>query len=187
MERRIQAHTGRRTGVWEVSCAAFGVSDKKKPPIHVVSTSDTPGQRIVVTSEMVVEVGEGFSPLLRKISRYEQRSLRSVRGHTYDFVDLVIRIGHSFDKSSPVDVVVEIEYRPCLIVEDCESLVDEMMKRITAPLIPPQVGQDRMANAVAAQAYTFERVIVDVSKALPGNSPLYSDRHAALHYIKVLG
>lgn len=188
IERRIQAHTGKRIATWEVSCAMMGTADKKKPPLHIISTSEAPGQRFVVTNGILAEVGEGFPQVLRKISRYEQRSVRAVRGHVYDFIDLYVRTGLSFDKGSPVGVVVEVEYRPSLFVDDCANLMSELMSRITAPLIsPPHAGQDPSANAAATTAYSFERVTVDIGATLPDEPILFSHRHASLLYMKLLG
>jgi TATA-binding related factor (TRF) of subunit 20 of Mediator complex len=164
--RRVRAHTGRRTDAWEVTVAAFATPDKKKPSLHIVTLSEVPGRRFVLSSGLVSEVGETFPSLLKKMSLYEPRATRVIRGATYDFADLVVRVGISFDRGAPAGVVVEIEYRPCAIADACVALVGELMDRIVAPLVPtPQAGQDPSASAAATVMYTYERITSPVSTA----------------------
>lgn len=185
--RRVMAHTGRRLGNWEVTCTAMTAADRKRPMLEIVSMSSALERRFVVSEGMVAEVGEGFPALLKKIPKYEQRSTRAIRGATFDFVDLVVSVGLSFDKGSPAGVVVEIEYRPCEYSEDCAELVEELMGKIAAPLVPPpQAGQDSSVNDVASTCYTYERVTADMAKLLPKEPRAFSHRHAAVLYVKLL-
>lgn len=185
--RRVMAHTGRRVGAWEVTCTAMNAADKKRPSLEIVSMSDALERRFVVSQGMVSEVGEGFPSLLKKVSKYEQRSSRAVRGAAFDFVDLIVRVGLSFDKGAPSGVVFEIEYLPCNYADDCADLVREFMSKIAAPLVPPpQAGQDSSVNDAASTCYTYERVTADMAKLLPNEPRAFSHRHAAVLYVKLL-
>jgi TATA-binding related factor (TRF) of subunit 20 of Mediator complex len=166
--RRVRAHTGRRTGAWEVSLAILATPDKSAPTLAVVTLSDVPGRRFVLSPStlLVAEVGDSFPSMLKKLSSYAPRSTRVVRGAAYDFADLVVRVGISFDRGAPAGVVVEIEYRPCADVGACASLVTELMDRIAAPLVPPPLaGQDPSASAAATAAYAYERVLAPETEA----------------------
>lgn len=166
----------------------MGAPDRKKPPLEMVSISGTPGVRYVVTDGLVAEVGDGFPALLKKTSRYDQRSARTVRGAVYDFDDLLVRVGLTFEKSAPLGVVVEIEARPCGNAEACAEMCAELMDKIAAPLVPPpQAGLDTAANSAATNLYGYQRVTADIKSLLPGEpDKLFTNRHAAVLYVKLL-
>jgi hypothetical protein len=185
--RRVIAHTGRRVEPWDVSCAVMATPDRKKPPLVVVTMSDASDRHFAVSGGMIAEAGRGFPALLRKISRYDQRSLRAIRGAAYDFADLAVRVGLSFDKGAPAGVVVEIEYRPCAVATECANLVGELMDKISAPLVPPpHATQDPSANSASTTLYAYKRVDADIAKLLPNEPPSFSHRHAAALYAKLL-
>lgn len=156
--------------------------------MELVSMSGAAGVRYVVADGLVAEVGDGFPALLRKVSRYEPRAARTVRGAVYDFDDLLVRVGLTFEKTSPLGVVVEIEMRPCDVAEACAEMCAELMDKIAGPLVPPpQAGQDINANAAATTLYTYQRVTVDIKKLLPDEPErVFTNRHAAVLYVKLL-
>jgi hypothetical protein len=185
--RRVKAHTGIRFAPWEVSCVIMGTADKKRPPMDIVHLSEAADRRYVVCNGVVAEVGDGFQQVLQKVSKYEQKAVRVVRGSTYEFGDFCVRVGLSFDRGSPAGVVVEIEYRPCAYVEQCSALIAELMERIMAPLVPPpHAGQDPAASAAATSTYTHVQVSANIAKLLPEDPPGFSLRHAAILYVKLL-
>lgn len=185
--RRVKAHTGRRCDLWEVSCAVLTDVDRRRPQLDLVHMSEAPDRRFVVTEGLVAEVGVGFPQLVKKVSRYEQRTLRTIRGSAYDLGDFCVRVGLSFEKASPAGVVVEIEYRPCTFASECKGLVNELMEKFASPLVPPpQISQDPNANAAATSAYKYSPVAADVSNVLPGENTEYSLRYAAVLYVKLL-
>jgi TATA-binding related factor (TRF) of subunit 20 of Mediator complex len=185
--RRIKAHTGLRLAPWEVSCVVMVPPEKGRAQMDIVYLSEAGDRRYVLCDGTVAEVGEGFQQVLQKVTKYEQKAVRLIRGSAYEFGDFCVRAGLSFDKGSPVGVVVEIEYRPCAYVEQCAALIGELMERIAAPLVPPpHAGQDPSTIAAANSSYTCERVSVDIAKLLPDDPPAFSLRHAAMLYVKLL-
>lgn len=136
----------------------------------------------------MAEVGPGFDAVLKKASRYEQRSSRTVRGSVYDFGDLLVRVGLTFEKNAPQGVVVEIEARPCGIADGCAEMCAELMDKIAGPLVPPpQAGSDAGANAAATTLYAYQRVSVDIKSLLPEEpDTVFTNRHAAVLYVKLL-
>lgn len=198
--RRVEAHTGRKTGTWDVSVSFHAAPQRKRgasdqaqshPPIEIVSLSSQPKKIYLLAGNLIVETEPAFVPMMRKISIYAPKVSRSVRGATYDFVDFAVSVGMSFDKhGSATGVVVEIEYRPCPITTECEKLIGELMEKIAAPLVPPppppHATQDREVSAAATTAYNYTRVEVDSAKVSAKDLVPFSNVTSALLYAKLL-
>lgn len=186
--RRVEAHTGRKVGDWEVSSAMYAMADKKRPPIEVVSFSDVESRLFVLVNSVLTETDHGFLQVVRKISAYQPRLMRTIKGSEYDFVDFCVRVGLAFDRhNAATGVVVEIEYRPCPVTEDCERLIGELMERIAAPLVPPpQTGTDPSVNVAATTAYSYKRVELEAAKVPKDDLMPFSNRTGALLYAKML-
>lgn len=186
--RRVKAHTGRLVGDWKVSCSIYSSNDKKRPPLEIISFDETKPPLYILVNRTVTEVDPAMVPLLRKISVYQPRLSRSIKGSEYDFIDFIVRVGLVFGKGpQPTGVVVEIEYRPCIIVEDSQALIGELMDKIAAPLVPPpQSSGDPTVSAAATTAYNFKRVIVDADKVNPADMTPFTMRSAAILYAKLL-
>eukprot|EP00177_Eucheuma_denticulatum_P002075 GFKZ01003710.1.p1 GENE.GFKZ01003710.1~~GFKZ01003710.1.p1 ORF type:complete len:212 (-),score=28.94 GFKZ01003710.1:279-914(-) len=186
--RRVEAHTGRRVDRWEVSCSLYSSNDKKRPALEIVSFSDVSSKLFTRFKGMVMESDQGFLNVVRKMSGYQLRSTRLIKGAEYDFVDFRVRVGVVMDRHGiPKGVVVEIEYRPCPVTADCERLIGELMERIAAPLVPPpQTSGDPAVSAAATTAYNYNRVELDVSTVNPKDLNPFSHRTAAILYAKLL-
>lgn len=185
--RRVEAHTGRKVGDWEVSSAMYVMTDKKRPPIEIVSFSDVEGRIFVLVNSVLTEMDQSFLQVIKKISAYQLRGTRTIKGSEYDFVDFCVRVGLAFRQQTPTGVIVEIEYRPCPVTDDCERLIGELMERIAAPLVPPpQTSGDHSVSVAATTAYNYKRVEVDAAKAPKDDLVPFSNRSAALLYAKLL-
>lgn len=186
--RRVEAHTGRKSGRWEVVVSVYGPEEKKRAPIEAVTFSDVKNRVFILLPSMVTEVEPSMLPLMSKISPFKLRTKRAVRGDEYDFEDFCVRVGVSFDRhNSPAGVVVEIEYRPCGSVAQCGGLITELMELIVAPLVPPpHPGQDPSINAAATNQYTYEAVKLDEKKVPPTDLNPFSHRTSAWLYASLL-
>lgn len=186
--RRVEAHTGRKVGDWQVSSAVYATPDKKRPQIEVFSFSDVESKRYILFNSVVTEADPGFEQFMKKMSAYQHRYTRVIKGTEYDFVDFCVRVGLTFDRhTAPTGVVVEIEYRPCPMAADCELLIAELMEKIAAPLVPPpQTNGDASISAAATTAYNYNRVECDMSKVNITDFCPFSMRSAAILYAKLL-
>lgn len=186
--RRVEAHTGRRVDDWQISCSIYSTTDKKRPSLEVVSFSDVESKLYTRFNGMIMESDHGFLNVIRKMSGYQVRSTRTIKGTEYDFVDFCVRVGLVFDRhTSPKGVVVEIEYRPCPVTVDCERLIGELMERIAAPLVPPpQTSGDPSVSAAATTAYNYNRLELDMARVNPKDLSPFSHRTAAILYAKLL-
>ncbi len=184
--RRVEAHTGRRTGSWEVQYAQYATPDKR-PTLEILSSSENPERRVVMFGPRVLEGEEALPTQLQKLATYSPRAMRTIRGAEYDFVDFRVRVGLVFDKNNAASgVAVEIEYAPCLVADDCTALITELMERIAASLVPPpQAGQDSLATKAATTNFKFSRVEVDFKKHLQLEKPYFTLRHSMLLYRKL--
>lgn len=186
--RRVEAHTGRKVGDWQVSSTVYATPDKKRSQIEVVSFSDIGSKRYVLFNSIVTETDPGFEQFMKKMSAYQHRYTRMIKGSEYDFVDFCVRVGLAFDRhTAPTGVVVEIEYRPCPMATDCELLIGELMEKIAAPLVPPpQMNGDASISAAATTAYNYKRVECDTSNVNAKDFCPFSLRSAAILYAKLL-
>lgn len=186
--RRVEAHTGRRTGNWEVTISSHSSPDKKRPTIQIITLSSQPKRIYILAGIILTDTEPAFVALMRKISAYAPKTSRSVRGVLYDFADFGVAVGMSFDKhGSPTGVIVEIEYRPCAATSECEQLIGDLMEKIAAPLVPPpQASQDPAVSVAATTAYNYGRVMLDGKKVAAKDLVPFSTRTTALLYAKLL-
>lgn len=184
----MEAHTGRKVGEWQVTFAVYATPDKKRPQIEVMSFSDIDSKRYILFNSIVTETDPGFEQFMKKMSAYDHRLTRTIKGNEYDFVDFCVRVGLAFDRhNAPTGVVVEIEYRPCPMAADCELLIAELMEKIAAPLVPPpQTNGDVSINAAATTAYSYRRVECDMSRVNVKDFCPFSLRSASILYAKLL-
>lgn len=187
--RRVEAQTGRKRGTWQVSVAVHASPDRKRLPLEVVTFSDKPETAYFLFATYVTEAEHTMLPLMRKISAFSPRMTFTAKGSEYDFEDFCVRVGQSFDRhNSPSGVVVEIEYRPCSAVQECQLLIVELMERVAASLVPPpHTTQDRDVSTAAATTYAYTKVeIADDRKPRPGDVFPFSNRTSALLYASLL-
>lgn len=189
MKRRVEAHTGRRDGVWSVSVVTYAPPQNKIQRImNVVTLSEAEDRVFLVVSTTVMEVQPAMLAMTHKISNFAPRMTRAVRGVDYDFDDFRVRVGLMFDRhTSPIGVVVEIEYRPCAVISECYHLIDELMNRLAESLVPPpQSGHDRAVNVAAGTRYAYNKVALDEKMARYTDGQPFSNRTSALLYEKLL-
>lgn len=168
----------------------YGTADKKRPTLEVVSLSDVDARlfALIHLGATVIETDRSFVPMVKRISSYQHRLTKTIRGAEYDFVDFCVRVGLAFDRHNAAKgVIVEIEYRPCPVAADCERLIEELMGKIAAPLVPPpQSSQDRSVSDAAMAAYSYKRVELDTKTLNVKDLNPFSHRTGALLYAKLL-
>jgi len=184
LQRRVEAHTGRRVGRWQVSTQQYVSKGNVRPPIVVFTTSEEPNSRYLLTGKHVIATDDGLSALLSKIPALTPKQSFMVKGTEYDLVDFTVRVGMVFEKSGPTSPVVEIGYLPCSVVDNCVGLITELMEKIAAPLVAPQDSrQDSQATAAAETNYKFTLVADDFQKVEGLADMPFSMRHTALLYL----
>lgn len=187
--RRVEAHTGRKIGVWEVTYSLYvHQGGDKRVGMETVVSSEKRGVRVLMMGSRVVEAEDGFIGQLQKLADYRTKSTRSIRGVAYDFVDFVVRVGLAFDRNNNASgVVVEIEYAPCVIVDDCSQLIAELMERIASQLVPPpQAGHESLATKAASTTFRYTAVHVDFKRYIASEKPFFGLRHSMLLYRQLL-
>ena len=106
--RRVEAHTGRKIGPWEVTYALH-ICDKRAP-IELLSTTEMPDRRVAMMGRSILDSDGSFAALIPRLAGYACKATRTIRGSEYDFVDFKVRVGMTFDKNNvPSGVAVEIE------------------------------------------------------------------------------
>mmetsp|Transcript_3719 Transcript_3719/g.11091 ORF Transcript_3719/g.11091 Transcript_3719/m.11091 type:complete len:217 (+) Transcript_3719:201-851(+) len=189
LQRRVEAHTGRRVGQWSASSIKYhSRGNVRQPAIYVFKTSEESDSCFVATGTTVIEADDGFTALMEKIQWTSLKAPKSVRGLEYDLADFRLRVGMYHINNNSAVAIVEIEYRPCSVVKDCNKLITELMEKIASPLVAqPDSGQDSQANAAADMSFGFTPVTEDFDKYADINSRSFTAKHSALLYLRLMG
>lgn len=185
LAKRAEAHRATRAGQWEVACTIWQHPERKTNNVEVITTTEASDRCLVASGGQVTNAGADFVQLMPRISGLQQKTPIIIKGVEYDMKDFRVRIGRVFEKQNPMHVVIEIEYRPCLIVEECQGLIHEMLDFFLKPqksghgeTQQPQQNDDRF--------YQASRVMMDFKKTPLKDRPFFSLKHAAHLYIKLL-
>ena len=165
-------------------------ADKKRPPLEVISLSDADDRLFTLLNKghTICETEPAFLPMIKRISSYQHKLTRTIRGTEYDFFDFCVKVGLVFDRNdSAYKMVVEIEYRPCVIAKDCEKMATELMEKLAGHLVPPpQKGRDRKTSEVSVAPYEYKKVELEAKKLNPLDVNPFSHRTTALLYAQYL-
>lgn len=92
LQRRVEAHTGRRISDWKASCTSYLPRDANRQPVVVAVLSEKPYSRFVATGKTITETDHGFDALLDKVKSYTRKSQAYAKGVEYDLADFRTRV-----------------------------------------------------------------------------------------------
>ena len=181
LTRRILTHRGERSNVWEVTCTTWQHAERKRDSIHTITTTEVPDLCYIISVNIISSANAQFLQLLPKITGQQQKSTVIIKGAEYDLKDFRVRIGRVYEKQNPTHVVVEVEYRPCVVVDECASLLQDFLDLF---LRAPSRRDD--ASQMEQTTYHASRVLVDYRKTILKEKDIFSLKHAACLYVKLL-
>lgn len=165
-------------------------SEKKRLPLEVIALSDAPDRLYTLINKgaTICEADPAFLPMIKRISTYQHKLTRTIRGTEYDFFDFCVKVGLVFDRhDSAYGMVLEIEYRPCVVAKDCEMMATELMEKLAGHLVPPpQKGRDRRNSEVSVLRFDYKKIDLDEKKLNPKELVPFSHRTTALLYAHYL-
>ena len=110
-----------------------------------------------------MKTDENFKSLLEKVSMHDCKQSVSIRGSSYQLGDFSLRIG-ILSRAKPEFVVVEIEYKPLLLLDQAEPILKEFSESL---------GLD------------VEWVSQRFDPSIYGLTVQYEHGHACLQYLKI--
>ncbi|XP_071816859.1 mediator of RNA polymerase II transcription subunit 20-like [Apostichopus japonicus] len=120
-----------KTGTFTVDCDTFYAADSQKC-INVLHNSEYPTSSFSITDTNISLVSDtGFDAILQKLKGFYSTKMSSrieSKGKKYQLADFIVKVGIVSIGSSNRGILVEVEYTPCVIIQDCWVLLTEFMQ-----------------------------------------------------------
>lgn len=150
--KQVESLGGRKCGQFVVECDTYYSSPNISPPrvLYLYHSSDHPASCFALLDNSTSLVADNTLDLImlnmngiyscKKVARMD------CRGPKYSLADFVIKVGSCSVGPSFRGVLVEIEYGPCLVPNNCWDLMKEMAQGFLGASVtqPHQYLQGRM-------------------------------------------
>ncbi len=147
IQKRIVNLGANHTGQFQVDCETYQSSPSLGTPprtLNVLHNSEQPAtvfsilengeKRVTFTSDPL------FDLLLLKLSNTYNKKLRiESKGPRFEIKDFVVKLGIVSVSGSSKGVLIEVEYLPCCVLQNCWSLLMEFMQGFLGSAITSQV------------------------------------------------
>lgn len=158
----------KKAGLFSVDCESFYsvLNQGQGKHLHMVSNSEYPASRFAQfdegSSSVVTDVM--LFPFLTKLrSHWQQKKGGKIesKGHRYEYLDFIVKIGIVGIGGSTRGVSVEIEYTPCVFAKDCWNILQEIMQMILGDQTPSVLPLSMSArpNDVFTPEHTVQQYI----------------------------
>ncbi|KAJ8046821.1 Mediator of RNA polymerase II transcription subunit 20 [Holothuria leucospilota] len=121
-----------KTGTFAVDCDTFHASAGNPKFINVLHNSEYPKTTFSITDSNSTLVSDtGFDAILQKLKGIYSTKMSSrieSKGKRYQLADFIVKVGIVSIGSSNRGILVEVEYTPCVILQDCWPLLTEFMQ-----------------------------------------------------------
>ena len=159
----------KKAGLFTVECETFysvhGQQQQGKH-LHMVSNSEFPASRFAQfdegSSSLVTDVM--LFPFLTKLrSHWQQKKGGKIesKGHRYQYLDFIVKIGVVSIAGSTRGVSVEIEYTPCVFAKDAWNILTEIMQLVLGDQTPSvlPMSMSSRPNEVYTAEHTVQQYI----------------------------
>lgn len=140
LQKRAELMGAQKIGNWCVNCetyqavTTFSTASKL---IHLVHSTEFPYSSFAVLETGTCLVADsGFDSLMTKLKTFytpRKTSKIEAKGHRYEYGDFVLKFGQVSAGPSFKGIVVELEYLPCLDVQQCWGLISEFLSSFMDP------------------------------------------------------
>ncbi|XP_014790192.1 mediator of RNA polymerase II transcription subunit 20 [Octopus bimaculoides] len=120
--------------------------------IHILHNSEQPATcfAILDTGNCLVADSQ-FDVLMQRLKGfYQQRKGSKIesKGQRYEYGDFLIKIGTVLMASSVKGILVEVEYYPCAIINDCWNLMKELIQSVMGNILdnPPATLKNKLTS-----------------------------------------
>ncbi|KAK7872677.1 hypothetical protein R5R35_002669 [Gryllus longicercus] len=155
LTKRVVALGAVQTGQFLVDCETYMSVPNLGPQrtVHVVHNSEAPASVFAVLESgqrSVPLVADGlFDLLMQKMATIYSKKQPKIeaKGPRFEIADFCVKLGSVTMGQNFKGVLVEVEYRPCLVASSCWELVREFLQGFlgsVVPATPPPYLQNRM-------------------------------------------
>lgn len=140
LQKRAELMGAQKIGNWCVNCetyqavTTFSTASKL---IHLVHSTEFPYSSFAVLETGTCLVADsGFDSLMTKLKTFytpRKTSKIEAKGHRYEYGDFVLKFGQVSAGPSFKGIIVELEYLPCLDVQQCWGLIGEFLSSFMDP------------------------------------------------------
>lgn len=182
-ERIVKRLHGRKLGRWNLTCTLYLHSAAgsllapdgsvmaqeqlyllKEDSLSQKDGDKTAGKCCLMAQNTIIEAGLEMEQILEKIKLYNPRQTVTIRGMQYEVGDFVVKVGSIMLGDTTRGVILEVEYRPCMIPNGCSQILQSF------------IGNLGPFNAPFSANVNYGGV------TLPR---LYSAQHTALQYVRL--
>lgn len=158
LTKRVQAMGAVHAGPFLVDCETYNSAPTFGPPrtVHLLNNSEQPA-----TVFSILESGQKqvplvsdplFMDLMKKLGSVytcKQQTRMEAKGPRLEVADFLVKLGTVTMNQNFKGVLVEVEYRPCMVPASCWELLREFMQGFLGTCIPNQAPpylQSRMQD-----------------------------------------
>lgn len=168
LQKRVELMGAQKSGNWCVNCetyqavTTFSTASKL---IHLVHSTEFPYSSFAVLETGTCLVADsGFDSLMTKLKTFytpRKTSKIEAKGHRYEYGDFVLKFGQVSAGPSFKGIVVELEYLPCLDVQQCWGLISEFLSSFMDPsfMLPPAPKCSNKTNELFCPSDTILQYI----------------------------
>ncbi|CAH1266372.1 MED20 [Branchiostoma lanceolatum] len=159
LQRRLEATGATKAGSFCVDCETYmsGQSITPSKTAHVMHNTEHPLTCFAIMDSGTCLVADSnFDQLMTKLKGFytpRKGAKIEVKGPRYEYVDFIVKIGTvtTGPTASSRGILVEVEYTPCVVPNDCWSLLTEFMGTFMGDNKPPvpQVLANKMDGIYA--------------------------------------
>lgn len=158
LNKRIMALGASQQGQFLVDCETYSSSASlgHQRTVHVLHNSEQPAtvfSLLDTGTKIIPLVTDGlFDLLMMKMSSFYQckkQTKGESKGPRYEIGDFCVKLGSVTVSSNFKGILVEVEYKPCVVPAMCWDLMMEFMQGFlgsSAPTTPPPFVQNRMQD-----------------------------------------
>ncbi|XP_063953690.1 mediator of RNA polymerase II transcription subunit 20-like isoform X2 [Lytechinus pictus] len=134
LTKRLDAFGATKTGNFGVDCETYQSVPTNVPPkyIHVMHNKEQPYTCYAVTDNRTCLVCENsFEAIMHRLNGFyvpKKTARIESKGTRYEMGDFIVKIGIVSLGPHARGVLVEVEYTPCVMIQDCWPLMVEFMQ-----------------------------------------------------------
>ncbi|XP_028143063.1 mediator of RNA polymerase II transcription subunit 20 [Diabrotica virgifera virgifera] len=156
LSKRILALGATQQGQFLVDCETYTSVQQLGHPrtVHVLHNSEQPATvfSLLETGTKTIPLATDglFDLLMMKMSHFytsKKQTKAESKGPRYEIGDFCVKLGSVTVSSNFKGILVEVEYRPCVVPALCWDLIKEFLQGflgLSAPANPPNYLQNRM-------------------------------------------
>jgi hypothetical protein len=150
MQKRVEQLQGKKVGPWNVTCYVYHAKQPPTPPtakgqlpsqqllmrtdvareLLLINFDDSATKAYLLARDSVLEADKEISTILERSKLYALKYPIDVKGHHYTMGDFVVKLGTIFVKDAARGSLMEVEYCPSVLPNQCHKIMGELLSMI---------------------------------------------------------